>query len=66
MPNLLKKARLKHGLSRFEVAQAINSTVAHVGHLECGRRKPSPAKALALEKLLGVDKSLILPGVYPR
>ena len=64
--NIIQQARNLKGMSRGELAKAIGCTPAMVGHLERGIRNLTPDRAIAIERALGVDRSLLLPELFKR
>ena len=51
----LKRARLAAGLSRKEVAEALNCTVSIIGYYERDEREPRPSAIRKLAELFGVS-----------
>lgn len=53
---LIRARRRQLDLTQQEVARRIKTSVAYVGHLEAGKRHPSPSIVMKLADLLGLDR----------
>ncbi len=53
---LIRGRRRQLDLTQEEVASRIKTSVAYVGHLESGKRHPSPTIVMKLADILGLDR----------
>ena len=62
--NALSRYRTDHGLKQQELAEKIGTSPGYLNDLESGRRKPSPALANKIERLVGIPREDLLPDVF--
>jgi transcriptional regulator with XRE-family HTH domain len=53
MEHPLGKYRIEKGITRTQMAHLIGCDVSYVGHIEEGRRRPSPEMARMIEQATG-------------
>lgn len=61
MTHPLKKYREEHGLTQAKLASLLGVSDATVTHIENGRRRVTPERAIDWEEKTGIPKSYLCP-----